>query len=172
MVFDDLKEAARYVCVYVCMYVRIYITKHTFNEPWFSMTSRRLLGMCVYMLYVYERHTHIHLHTYMLYVYECCVCRCMCVCQRMNIQRSFAEREDFFKTIWRGLLVPCVFMLRLYICCVCRCAYICMRISIHRSFAERADSFRMISRMLLGVYMYVCAYVNVVCVDVCVYACV
>jgi len=50
---NDLKEAARYVCIYVCIdvyiYVCIYVTTYNFNEPWVSMTSRRLLGMCVYM---------------------------------------------------------------------------------------------------------------------------
>jgi len=58
MCCDDLKEAARYVCidVYVCIYVCIYITTYDFKKPWVSMTSRRLLGMCVYMyeyMYVY-----------------------------------------------------------------------------------------------------------------------
>jgi len=51
MGFDDLKEAASCVCIYddVCICVCIYITTCNFNEPWVVMTSRRLLGMCVYM---------------------------------------------------------------------------------------------------------------------------
>jgi len=48
---DDLKEAARHVCidVYLFIYVCIYITTYDFKKPWVSMISRRLLGMCVYM---------------------------------------------------------------------------------------------------------------------------
>jgi len=49
---------------------------------------------------------------YMLCVYECCVSRCMCVCLCMNIQRSFAEREDF-----------CMHM---NVVCVDVCVYVCV----------------------------------------------